>query len=331
MIYNGMLKNGFVDMAIEPGLDLKEEIIAMKRKKKAVILGHYYQIPEIQDISDYLGDSLQLSRAAEKTDAELIVFAGVHFMGETAKILNPEKKVVIPDLNAGCSLAESCPPAEFAAFKDKNPNHIVISYINCSAEIKALSDIICTSSNAVAIVKSIDREQPIIFAPDRNLGRYIMQVCDREMLLWDGYCMVHEVFSAEKIIESKLQHPDALFIAHPECKGPVLSVADFVGSTTALLKFTQNARAKKFIVATESGILHEMKKSSPDKIFIQAPVNEESCGCSDCSYMKLNTIEKLYLCLKYELPEIILPVELMEKAAKPIRRMLELSDKLGIS
>jgi quinolinate synthase len=326
-----MLKNGFVDMAIEAGLDLKEEILAMKRKKKAVILGHYYQIPEIQDLSDYLGDSLQLSKAAEKTDAELIVFAGVHFMGETAKILNPEKKVVIPDLNAGCSLAESCPPDEFAAFKDKNPDHIVISYINCSAEIKALSDIICTSSNAVAIVKSIDRKQPIIFAPDRNLGRYIMQVCDRDMLLWDGYCMVHEVFSAEKIIESKLQHPDALFIAHPECKGPVLHLADFVGSTTALLKFTQNAQAKKFIVATESGILHEMKKSSPEKVFIQAPVNDESCGCSDCSYMKLNTVEKLYLCLKYELPEIILPVELMEKAAKPIRRMLELSEKLGIS
>lgn len=320
-------KRGYLDVHPDPSLDLYEAIRQLKKEKNAVLLAHYYQEGEIQDIADYVGDSLGLAQQAASTSADLIVFAGVHFMAETAKILNPDKKVVLPDLKAGCSLADSCPPEEFAAFRAKYPDHIVISYINCTAGIKALSDIICTSTNAEHIVNSVPPDQKIIFAPDKNLGRYIAKKTGRDMVLWNGSCMVHEIFSLEKITRLKQQHPKAKFIAHPECEEHVLNHADFIGSTTALLNYTVRDDASEYIVATETGILHQMEKMSPLKTFIPAPPNN-NCACNDCPHMKLNTLEKLYVCMKYELPEIILPADLMEKSVQPIRRMLELSKSL---
>lgn len=321
-------KRGFYDVAIDPALDLFAEIKRLKKEKNAVLLAHYYQDADIQDVADYIGDSLGLARQAEKTDADMIVFAGVHFMAETAKILNPTKKVVIPDLKAGCSLSDSCPPPLFKRFKEAHPDHIVISYINCSAGIKALSDVIVTSSNAQFIVESFPKEQKIIFAPDKNLGAYINKVTGRNMLLWDGACMVHEIFSMEKIAKLKTRHPEAKMIAHPECEDPVLKLADFIGSTTQLLKFTQTDPGNAYIVATETGILHQMMKNSPQKTFIPAPP-DNACACNDCPHMKLNTLEKLYLCMEYEQPEILMEEELRLAARKPIERMLELSKTIG--
>jgi quinolinate synthase len=322
-----LLKNGFIDEAIDKHLDLFKEIKKLKEEKKAIILAHYYQEPDIQDIADYIGDSLGLAQQAKSTDAEMIVFAGVHFMAETAKILNPSKKVVIPDLLAGCSLSDSCPPDTFKAFKSQYPDHIVISYINCSAEIKALSDIICTSSNAVSIVESLPKEQPILFAPDKNLGAYINKITGRNMLLWNGACMVHEIFSLEKITKLKLQNPSSKIIAHPECLESVLEIADFIGSTTQLLKYTQTDNAHSFIVVTETGILHQMSKESPNKTFIPGPpIN--NCACNDCPHMKRNTLEKIYLCMKYEQPEINMEESLRIAALKPLERMLELSKNI---
>jgi len=322
-------KKGFLDIDLDPTLDLFAAIERLKKEKNAILLAHYYQEPDIQDVADYIGDSLGLAQQAEKTDADMIVFAGVHFMAETAKILNPAKKVLIPDLKAGCSLSDSCPPPLFKKFKEQHPEHKVVSYINCSAGIKALSDVICTSSNAKIIVESFPEEQPIIFAPDKNLGAYISKVTGREMLLWNGACMVHEIFSLEKITKLKVRHPNAKLIAHPECEDAVLRIADFVGSTTGLLKFTQNDSAGEYIVATETGILHQMMKASPQKTFIPAPPNN-SCACNDCPHMKLNTLEKLYLCMEYETPEITMDEELRLAALKPIQRMLEISKKAGI-
>lgn len=322
-------QKGFLDIELDPDLDLFAEIEKLKKEKNAVLLAHYYQEPDIQDVADYIGDSLGLSQAAASTQADIIVFAGVHFMAETAKILNPDKKVLLPDLNAGCSLSDSAPPELFKKFKEKHPDHLVITYINCSAGMKALSDIICTSSNAQKIVESLPADQPIIFAPDRNLGAYINKKTGRNMLLWNGACMVHEIFSLEKITKLKIRHPEAKVIAHPECEEPVLAQADYIGSTTGLLKFTKESDAQIFIVATETGILHQMQKSSPEKTFIPAPPNN-SCACNDCPYMKLNTLEKLYLCMKYELPEITMDEELRLKAKKPIDRMLEISARYGL-
>ncbi|MCX6242806.1 MAG: quinolinate synthase NadA [Bacteroidetes bacterium] len=304
--------------------DIAGKILKLKKDKNAIILAHYYQVPEIQDIADFIGDSLQLSQNARSTDAEIIVFAGVHFMAETAKILSPHKRVLLPDLEAGCSLADSCPPEAFKKFIEQHPEHAVISYINCSAEIKALSDVICTSSNAVKIVESFPREQKIIFAPDKNLGGYINQITGRNMVLWNGSCEVHDIIKVEEVIRLKKEHPDAKLIAHPECRNVILQLADFIGSTTALLNYSIKDSSGKFIVATESGILHQMKKSSPDKEFIIVPMNEK-CSCNDCPYMKLNTLEKLYLSMKNEKPEILLSAELIEAAGSPIRKMLELS------
>jgi quinolinate synthase len=322
-------KTGFLDIDIDPTLDLFEEIEKLKKEKNAILLAHYYQEPDIQDIADYIGDSLGLAQKAAATDASIIVFAGVHFMAETAKILNPGKKVLLPDLKAGCSLSDSCPPVLFKAFKDKHPDHLVISYINCSAGIKALSDIICTSSNARAIVESLPADQEIIFAPDKNLGAYINKVSGRNMLLWNGACMVHELFSIEKITKLKERHKEALFIAHPECEEAVLRIADFIGSTTQLLNYTKKSKSNTFIVATETGILHQMQQLSPEKIFIPAPP-DNACACNDCPHMKLNTLEKLYLCMKYEIPEITMDEELRIAARKPIDKMLELSRQLGL-
>lgn len=310
-------------------LNLFSEIEKLKKEKNAILLAHYYQEADIQDIADYIGDSLQLAQKAQSTDADIILFAGVHFMAETAKILNPTKKVILPDLNAGCSLADSCPPEEFAAFKKKFPGYAVISYINCSAEIKALSDYICTSSNAEFIVNTIPKEQGIIFAPDRNLGSYLSKKLNREMVLWNGSCMVHEIFSLEKIQNLKAKHPNAKLIAHPECEAAVLEVADYIGSTTGLLKYTQTDASQEYIVATETGILHKMIQASPQKTFIPAPPNN-SCACNDCPHMKLNTLEKIYLCLKYELPELLIDEDLRLKAKLPIDRMLEISAKAGL-
>lgn len=322
-------EKGFVDIAPDPTLDLFNEIQRLKKEKNAIILAHYYQNPDIQDIADYIGDSLGLSQQAAKTGADMIVFAGVHFMAETAKILSPQKKVVLPDLKAGCSLADSCPPDDFRKFKEAHPDHLVISYINCSAAIKALTDIVCTSSNAVQIVESLPKEQKIIFAPDKNLGAYIIKKTGRDMLLWDGACMVHEIFSLEKIIGLKERHPAAKLVAHPECEAAVLEHADFIGSTTAILNFVKKDPGKEYIVATETGILHQMEKSAPEKTFIPAPPNN-ACACNDCPHMKLNTLEKLFNALKYELPEIVLDEQLRLQAEKPIRRMLEISEKLGL-
>jgi quinolinate synthase len=324
--YDQLIKrHGFVNEPVASNVDLRHEITLLKKAKNAVILGHYYITAELQDNSDFLGDSLALAQQAQKTDADIIIFVGVHFMGETAKILNPGKKVIVPDLNAGCSLAESAPAEAFAAFKNSHPNHKVISYINCSAEIKALSDVIVTSSNAMKIVESFPKEQPLIFAPDKNLGNYINSVTGREMVLWDGACMVHEKYSLEKILNIMDQYPQAEFIAHPECEQQVLMVADFIGSTTALLSYVSKTNVNAFIVATESGILHQMQKACPDKLFIPAPSIDSTCGCNDCSFMKLNTMQKLYLALKYERPEIIIDPSIIEKAKIPILRMLELS------
>ncbi len=318
-------KCGFVDQPVKAGIDYKTEIDRLKRQKNAVILGHYYLSPELQDLSDFLGDSLALAQQAEATTADIILFAGVHFMAETAKILNPAKKVLVPDMLAGCSLADSAPGVEFERFVYQHPDHVVISYINCSAEVKALSDVIVTSSNARRIVESYPKEQKIIFAPDRNLGNYLNSVTGRKMVLWDGACMVHEKYSLEKILDLKQEHPDSELISHPECERPVLLVSDYIGSTTALLNYVSISNAGKFIVATESGILHQMKGKCPDKIFLPAPSIDATCGCNDCSFMKLNTMKKIYLALLYEQPEIIMDEVLMIKAKKPIQRMLELS------
>ena len=320
---------GFLDLEVDPQIDLFQEIEKMKKEKNAIVLAHYYQEPDIQDVADYIGDSLGLAQKAEKTDADIIVFAGVHFMAETAKILNPTKKVLLPDLKAGCSLADSAPPAAFRKFKEQYPDHLVISYINCTADIKALSDIICTSSNAKQIVESLPPEQKIIFAPDKNLGAYLVKKTGRDMVLWDGACMVHEIFSLERILKLKVRHPEAKIIAHPECEEHVLRVADYIGSTTGLLKFTQDDPGKEYIVVTETGILHQMQKSSPHKTFIPAPP-DNGCACNDCPHMKLNTLEKLYLCMKYELPEIKMDETLRLAARKPIERMLEISARYGL-
>ncbi|HVX24874.1 MAG TPA: quinolinate synthase NadA [Parafilimonas sp.] len=320
---------GFLDIEIDPALDLFHEIELLKKEKNAVLLAHYYQEPDIQDVADYIGDSLGLAQQAAKTNADMIVFAGVHFMAETAKILNPNKKVVLPDLHAGCSLADSAPAGEFSAFKKLHPDHIVISYINCSAEIKAMSDIICTSSNAQKIIESVPEEQPIIFAPDKNLGAYLNKKTGRNMLLWNGACMVHEIFSQQKIAKLKMRHPGAKVIAHPECEEAVLQYADFIGSTTQLLKFAVNDSANEFIVATETGILHQMQKDAPQKTFIPAPP-DNMCACNDCPHMKLNTLEKLYLCMKYEQPEILMEESIRKAALKPIERMLEISKAAGL-
>lgn len=329
LIKNSVNEKGFLDLELDPTLDLFAELEKLKKEKNAVILAHYYQEPDIQDVADYIGDSLGLAQNAAKTEADIIVFAGVHFMAETAKILNPSKKVLLPDLKAGCSLSDSAPPPLFKAFRDKHPDHIVITYINCSAGMKALSDIICTSSNAQKIVESLPEDQKIIFAPDKNLGAFINKVTGRNMLLWNGACMVHEIFSLEKITKLKIRHPNAKLLAHPECEEPILAIADYVGSTTGILKYSQTDSSQEYIVATESGILHQMEKASPDKTFIPAPPNN-ACACNDCPYMKLNTLEKLYLCLKYETPEIEMEERLRLAAKKPIDRMLEISAKYGL-
>lgn len=323
------LEKGYLEKKIDPALDLFKEISHLKKEKNAIILAHYYQDADIQDIADYIGDSLGLAQQAEKSTADIILFAGVHFMAETAKILNPKTKVLIPDFKAGCSLADSCPPNEFAAFKAAHPDHVVLTYVNCTADIKALSDVIVTSTNAVQIVESFPKDQKIIFAPDKNLGAYINKVTGRNMVLWNGSCMVHEIFSLEKLIKLKAQHPKALVLAHPECEAAILEYADFIGSTTALLNYSKKSEAQEFIVLTEAGIIHQMQKSSPSKTFIPAPPNN-SCACNDCPYMKLNTLEKIYNTLKYEQPELLMSDELIEKAKKPINTMLELSAKFGL-
>jgi quinolinate synthase len=305
-------------------VDLFAAIEQLKQELNAVILAHYYQEPDIQDIADYIGDSLGLSRQAADTDAEVIVFAGVHFMAETAKILNPDKQVLLPDLEAGCSLADSCPPAAFADFKRAHPDHIVVSYINCTAEIKAMSDIICTSSNAVKLVQQIPDDQPIIFAPDQNLGRYVMQQTGREMVLWQGSCIVHETFSEKKLVQLHMEHPEAEIIAHPECEAVILRHAHYIGSTTALLNYAQQSSKTEFIVVTEPGIIHQMQKQTPDKTFIPAPPTS-TCACNECPHMRLNTLEKLYLAMKNRQPEIILPPATQQAALHPIQRMLEMS------
>lgn len=327
---NDLLIKGYVDAEIEKDIDIQNEINKLKKEKNAVILAHYYQEPQIQDIADFVGDSLYLSQQAAKNKAKIIVFAGVHFMAETAKILSPSSRVLIPDLFAGCSLADSCKAEDFKPFLEQYPNHTVVSYINTSAEIKALSDIICTSSNAVAIIKSIPEEQKIVFAPDRNLGNYIREITGRDMVIWNGACHVHEEFSLERILELKKSYPEAKIIAHPECVKPVLIVADFIGSTSALLKFTQTDNAETYIVATESGILHQMRKANPLKNYIAAPPKDSSCGCSDCVFMKLNTMNKLYNCLKFERPEVFVEENLRKKAEQSIVRMLEISENLGL-
>jgi quinolinate synthase len=321
-------RKGFLDMEIDPSLDLVAEIIKLKKEKNAIILAHYYQESEIQDIADYIGDSLGLAQKAEATDADMIVFAGVHFMAETAKMLNPQKKVVLPDLKAGCSLADSCPAPLFKQFKDQYPDHVVVSYINCTAALKTLTDICCTSSNAEVIINSIPKDKGIIFAPDKNLGAYLKKKTGRDMLLWNGACMVHEIFSHEKITKLMVEHPDAVFIAHPECEAHILDKAAYIGSTSQMLKFTKDNPATKFIVATESGILHQMELASPNKTFIPAPPNN-TCACNDCPHMKRNTMEKLYLCMKYEQPEILLDDKVIDKGRVCIDRMLEVSKAAG--
>lgn len=320
---------GFLDVEVDPTLDLFAEIERLKKEKNAIILAHYYQEPDIQDVADYIGDSLGLAQKARDTNADIILFAGVHFMAETAKILNPSKKVILPDLKAGCSLSDSAPPEVFAKWKQNYPDHVVVTYINCSAGMKALSDIICTSSNAKAIIDSLPADQPIIFAPDKNLGAYLNKVTGRNMVLWNGACMVHEIFSLEKITKLKTRHPDARFIAHPECEEAVLRIADYIGSTTQLLKYTKSDSSQAYIVATEPGILHQMQIESPEKTFIPAPPNN-ACACNECPHMKLNTLEKLYLCLQYETPELTMDEDLRLAALKPIDRMLEISKAAGL-
>ena len=324
------VNKGFVDEPVDKSIDLKAAINELKKEKNAVILGHYYQKGEIQDIADYIGDSLALAQIAAKTDADILVMCGVHFMGETAKVLCPDKKVLVPDLNAGCSLADSCPADKFAEFVKAHPGYTVISYVNTTAAVKAVTDVVVTSTNAKQIVESFPRDEKIIFGPDRNLGNYINSITGREMLLWDGACHVHEQFSVEKIVELKAQYPDAVVLAHAECKSVVLKLADMVGSTAALLKYAVNSDKQRFIVATEAGILHEMQKKCPQKTFIPAPPNDSTCGCNECNFMRLNTLEKLYNCLKYEFPEVTVDPEVAREAVKPIKRMLEISAKLGL-
>ena len=324
------VNKGFVDEPVDKSIDLKAAINELKKEKNAVILGHYYQKGEIQDIADYIGDSLALAQIAAKTDADILVMCGVHFMGETAKVLCPDKKVLVPDLNAGCSLADSCPADKFAEFVKAHPGYTVISYVNTTAAVKAVTDVVVTSTNAKQIVESFPKDEKIIFGPDRNLGNYINSITGREMLLWDGACHVHGQFSVEKIVELKAQYPDAVVLAHPECKSVVLKLADMVGSTAALLKYAVNSDKQRFIVATEAGILHEMQKKCPQKTFIPAPPNDSTCGCNECNFMRLNTLEKLYNCLKYEFPEVTVDPEVAREAVKPIKRMLEISAKLGL-
>ena len=324
------LKKGFADESVDKSIDLKAAIDSLRKEKNAVILAHYYQTGDIQDIADYVGDSLALAQWAAKTEADIIVLCGVHFMGETAKILCPDKKVLIPDLNAGCSLADSCPADKFAQFVKEHPDHTVISYVNTTAAVKAVTDIVVTSTNAKQIVESFPKDEKLIFGPDRNLGNYINSVTNRSMLLWDGACHVHEQFSVEKIVELKKQYPDALILAHPECKSAVLALADFVGSTAAILKYAVKSDKKNFIVSTESGIIHEMRKQCPEKNFIPAPPIDSTCGCNECNFMRLNTLEKLYNCLKYEWPTIEVDEAVAKEAVKPIKRMLEVSEKLGL-
>ena len=324
------VNKGFVDEPVDKSIDLKAVINELKKEKNAVILGHYYQKGEIQDIADYIGDSLALAQIAAKTDADILVMCGVHFMGETAKVLCPDKKVLVPDLNAGCSLADSCPADKFAEFVKAHPGYTVISYVNTTAAVKAVTDVVVTSTNAKQIVESFPKDEKIIFGPDRNLGNYINSITGREMMLWDGACHVHEQFSVEKIVELKAQYPDAVVLAHPECKSVVLKLADMVGSTAALLKYAVNSDKQRFIVATEAGILHEMQKKCPQKTFIPAPPNDSTCGCNECNFMRLNTLEKLYNCLKYEFPEVTVDPEVAREAVKPIKRMLEISAKLGL-
>lgn len=322
-------RDGYLHVHVDPELDLISEIKKLKKEKNAVILAHYYQESEIQDIADYIGDSLGLSQQAARTEADIIVFAGVHFMAETAKILSPNKKVLLPDLKAGCSLADSCPPHLFRKFKEKYPDHMVVSYINCTAELKTLTDICCTSTNAVHVINSIPADQKIIFAPDINLGKYLVKKTGRDMVLWNGSCMVHEIFSLEKITKLKERYPNAKFIAHPECEPHILEMADFIGSTTGLLKYTISDSADEYIVATEAGILHQMELKSPHKKFYPAPPNNQ-CACNECPHMKRNTLEKLYICMKYELPEILLPEWIIKEGRACIDRMLEISKQAGL-
>ncbi len=305
--------------------DFKSEILKLKTDLNAVILAHYYQESEIQDIADFVGDSLELAKKAKSTSADVIVFAGVHFMAETAKILNPDKLVLLPDLEAGCSLAEGCPADDFKMFREKHPDHLAITYINCSADVKALSDIICTSSSAEKIINQIPKDQPILFSPDRNLGKYLIKKTGREMLLWDGSCVVHETFSERKIIDLKIKYPKAKLISHPECEEPILMHSDFIGSTSRLLSFVQEDSASQFIVATETGIIHQMKKAAPHKEYIPAPPEDDTCSCNECPYMKLNTLEKLYLCMKNKFPEIVMNEEIRKRALLPIEKMLAMS------
>ena len=318
-------EKGFIDEQVSPDINLVEEINRLRKEKNAVILSHFYVDADLQDIADYVGDSLGLAQEAAKTTADLIVFVGVHFMAETAKIINPAKKVLLPDLKAGCSLAESAPLEKFLEFKAKYPGYKVISYVNCTADLKTVTDVVCTSANAEKVVNSFPRDAKLIFAPDKNLGNYINSITGRNMVLWDGACMVHEKYSVEKIIALMDAHPDAEFIAHPECEKPVLLLARHIGSTTSLLNYVKKRECKKFIVGTESGILHQMQRACPEKIFIPAPSNDSTCACNDCSYMKLNSLQKLYICMKHELPEVTLSEEVMEKAKLPIQRMLEIS------
>jgi len=319
-------QKGFLDIPVDKQTNLVDAINRLRKEKNAVILAHYYQTPDIQDVADYVGDSLGLSQQAAATTADMIVFAGVHFMGETAKILNPDKKVLLPDLKAGCSLAESAPPDLFRKFKEAHPDHIVITYINCTAEIKAMSDIICTSANAEKIVNAVPKDKPIIFAPDKNLGRYLINKTGRDMLLWDGACIVHEAFAIDKLLDLHKQHPNAKIVAHPESESHILKVAHYIGSTTGMINFVKNDEGNEYIIATEAGILHQMAKEVPHKSLIPAPSHEDNtCACSECAFMRMNTLEKLYLCLKYELPEIQVPEDIRKKALIPIQRMLEIS------
>lgn len=330
MIKEEWVNKGFVDEPVSKDINLKEEIDKLRKEKNAVILAHYYQQSEIQDIADFVGDSLALAQWAAKTDAEVLVLCGVHFMGETAKVICPDKKVLVPDLNAGCSLADSCPADKFAQYVKEHPGYTVISYVNTTAAVKAVTDVVVTSTNAKQIVESFPKDEKIIFGPDRNLGNYINSITGRNMLLWDGACHVHEQFSVEKIVELKKQYPDAPVLVHPECKGAVVKLADLVGSTAAILKYAVQSDKKDFIVATESGILHEMRKQCPQKNFIPAPPEDSTCACNECNFMRLNTLEKLYNCLKYEYPAIEVEADIAEKAVKPIQRMLEISAKLGL-
>jgi len=325
--YNTWLKTGFVSEKIPMETNLKDEILYLKKKKNVAILAHFYQNAEIQNIADYIGDSLALAHIAKTTNSDIILLCGVYFMGETAKILNPQKMVIVPDLNAGCSLADSCPADKFEEFIKKHPNHKVVTYVNTTAAVKAISDIVVTSTNAAYIINNFPKEEKLIFGPDKNLGNYLNSITGRNMVLWDGACHVHEKFSVEKILELKKSVPEAKILAHPECKKPVLLIADFIGSTAAILKYSINSKNKNFIVATEAGILHEMRKKSPDKNFIPAPPNDSTCGCNNCEFMKLNTLEKIYLSLIYEFPQVEIDEELRKKAFLPIKRMLEMSEE----